>query len=205
MIEYWTDTAIVAAVDPGVSCEVDQDDVTLVVRTVASGQVQKGACKFYAARETVLLKSIPSSNVQFEKDTRTPPVSQYVSPVTDAQDWTVHVLRSSTANYPFAYGGMDNFRIGPLAPGFVVEEVDLGYVEMTAAQCKQSTLDGKFSSDGYWNAQLYKNYKSSQADVQFGDQLCVDQAVGMFHMPSHDYSNYWLAVYVTGPRGISPW
>jgi hypothetical protein len=207
-IEYWTDTAIVAAVDPGVSGEVDQDDVNLVVRTVASGQVQKGACKFYAARETVLLKSIPSSNVQFEKDSRTPGVSQFVSPVTDTPDWTLHVLRSSNSNYPFAYGGGDAFRIGPLAPGFVVQELDLGYVEMTEAQCKQKTLNGNFSKNGNWFTELDNSRKFSLATVFFGDQLCVDQGdgqAGSFRFEPQSYSNYWLAVYVTGPKGVQPW
>src|SRR5262249_36385558 len=48
VVEFWSDDSIVATVDSGVSGELDQDNVTLVVKTMGAGQVQKGGFRFYA-------------------------------------------------------------------------------------------------------------------------------------------------------------
>src|SRR5262249_19737210 len=135
-IEFWTDNMIVAAVDPGVAGELDQDNVTLVVKSV-SGQVQKGGFRFYAARETVLLSSIPAGDTPFYNGA--PPTQwdiQYASPVTDSPGATARVVRSSLyRDLPFR--NADYYLVRGLAPGFLADSVQLGWAGMTASQCAQ--------------------------------------------------------------------
>lgn len=59
-IDSWTDSGIVVHVPSDVSGELDQDNVTLAL-TISGMALQVPGCKFYAARDEVLLSSMPQS------------------------------------------------------------------------------------------------------------------------------------------------
>jgi hypothetical protein len=225
-VEFWSDDKIVAAVDANVSGELDQDNVTLVVRPVRATEMQKGGFKFYAARESVLLGVVPSSQVLLSTD-----ISkgvQYVSPVTDAGGWTTHVAREREQDR--LYPGVDVYDFSDLAPGFAVESVAWGTVEISQDMCNRFVYGptrfpilapGQINRFGKWDVQgngkkINVSYQvleckspdgndangASQPGQQQGMGGVIDTIRAM--APVMDSSYYWLAVYVTGPRGIQP-
>ena len=63
-VRGWTDRAIIAKVDPSVTGELDQNNVSLVIETASGQRGQSSGFSFYAMRGPAFpLKSIPSSAV----------------------------------------------------------------------------------------------------------------------------------------------
>src|SRR5260370_38769763 len=61
-VEYWSDTSIIAAMDPSLMGELDHlGNVTLVVAPANAKQVQTTGHNFYAARQEVQLTTFPQS------------------------------------------------------------------------------------------------------------------------------------------------
>ncbi|HEY6249489.1 MAG TPA: hypothetical protein VI685_05985, partial [Candidatus Angelobacter sp.] len=68
MVEYWTDTSILVALDPNLSGEPDHiGNVTLVVAPANGPQVQAKGFNFYAARAEVQLVTMPQSQANLQK------------------------------------------------------------------------------------------------------------------------------------------
>jgi hypothetical protein len=199
VVEFWSDDSIVATVDPGVSGELDQDNVTLVVKTTGAGQIQRGGFRFYAARETVLLGSIPAGDTPFYSGA--PPTQwdvQYTSPVTDSSASTARVTRSS--NYSvLPLRNIDTYDLRGLAPGFVGDSLQAAWSGMTQQQCAQAIVPGRLELTGNfivaWNDKGFT--------VEYPVQQCNNYD-SLYPPRQVDAANYWVTVWVTGPRGVSP-
>src|SRR5262249_2798967 len=127
-IQFWNDTSIVARVQPDLSKELDRDNVNLVVVAGNGHQTQFQGYKFYAARQTYLLASIPnpSSKIIFG-----PPDIAHCEL---AQGWTfwdcevgsdpqdglaVEVVRAGVAGDK----GTDQLTLSGMKPGFEISDV----------------------------------------------------------------------------------
>jgi hypothetical protein len=198
-IELWTDTQILAKVDPTISGEQDQDNVSLVVAPASGPQVQATGFSFYAAREEVQLTKIPKSAVTFASisDIKWRDIlPQYSSPAVLFPGATSGTYRYDLDSW-FG-GGQDYYDFSGLAPNFTTSNQDLKHTEWTAGNC-------------YSGGTLYRDTNFSA--VWDGDNIRV--TFGYFHCHAPDIllvkgeeiaaSNYGLSVWVVGPRGIDPW
>jgi hypothetical protein len=198
-IENWNDTYIIAEVDPRVTGELDQNNVTLVVVPLGAREVQKTGFKFYAMRETTLLVKIPMSSVNLAQvtDTGGQPVafgsqnaSKYSSPGSTFPGTSGEVFRAATSVFP---GGQDLFDFSKLRPGFTTESMSFYYSVLPN--------DGdSYQVNGSWNAEWV------------GDNIRVSWQMQHSHSASfgaadedRSLSDYGLSVWVTGPKGVSPW
>jgi hypothetical protein len=195
-IEFWSDTQIIAKVNPQVTGELDQSNVTLVVVPSGAPQVQKAGFKFYAVRETMLLaKILPSVFVPAAvTDTANHPVlAQYSSPGSGYfPGRSASVVRDATSVFN---GGQDFFDFSKMKPGFIAESMVFEYWDMPPEQRVN------FQENGVSNAEWV------------GDNIRVSWKMQHFHTspfltaPARDdsQSGYALNVWVSGPRGVSPW
>ncbi len=197
-IEFWSDTKIVARLDPQITRELDQANVTLVVVPSGAAQVQKTGFKFYAMRETTLLTKIPTSAVHFQSRTETAgqPVSvDYGSPSNNPifAGMSMNVTRGA---YSAFKGGLDYFDFSKLRPGFTTENMQLMYWVMP------NYCHFKYQVYGEWNAE----WDGDNIRVHWQQQYCPGQekASGQSYYIS-GVSYYGLSVWVSGPKGVSPW
>jgi hypothetical protein len=205
-IEFWSDTQIVAKVDPQVTGELDQDNVTLVLAPSGAPQLQKPGFKFYALRESTLLTRIPMSTVALAQvtDTGGHPVnfgpqdnSKFLSPTTGGQQsagMSAEVSRAAT--YVFN-GGQDLFDFSKMKPGFTTENMQLKYWVLP------NTCGDNYQIQGTWNAE----WAGDNIRVSWQMQHCHEASSAVFGVGSMDYSlsDYGLSVWVNGPRGVNPW
>ena len=204
-IEFWTDTQIVAKVDPMISGEPDQDNVSLVVAPVSGPQVQASGFSFYAAREWVKLTTIPQSAVTLAavNDNGGNSVQPaYIAPAKDYADASAQVYRQTNGGGMFG-GGQDYYNFKNLARGFVTDSMWLKHSDLNASDWAdisgvQVTLyiDSGFSAA--WDG-------DTGIRVNFGEQhIHVHDNIGSWN---EDYgaSSYALLVAVVGPRGVDPW
>ena len=195
-IEFWSDTQIIAKVVPQVTGELDQSNVTLVVVPSGSPQVQKPGFKFYAVRETTLLAKISPSvfvPAAVTDAANHPVLAQYGSPGSGYfPGRSASVVRDATSVFN---GGQDFFDFSKMKPGFITESMAFEYWEMPLEQRVN------FQENGASNAEWV------------GDNIRVSWKMQHFHTspfltaPARDdsQSGYALTVWVTGPRGVSPW
>jgi hypothetical protein len=195
-IEFWSDTEIVAKVDPGVTREPDQDNVTLVLSPVGAAQMRKEGFRFRAVRETVILRSIPRSWANLDLAHG----GEQVGFGEPGPDESARVGRYLGGNDSFP-PGTDSFRIRGLARGFVLDSYQVwgGRTDTNRSFC-----------DGEMGGQ----YFHGKYDATFlePDTFVVYWGVWGCHvspyllLPGSDYarSDYALAVWVRGPRGVSP-
>ena len=184
-IEFWSDTQIVAKVNPQVTGELDQNNVTLVVVPSGAPMVQKTGFKFYAMRETTLLAKIPRSMLDLRPltdETGSPVVQVYSSPAGQGLvGMSAGIERSSPGLF---LAGNDYYDFKDLKPGFFPESVQVKYYPLPG-RCNVY-----FVERGTW----YTEWK--------GDSGLV---VGWMMQHCHQsYSYYGLSVWVSGPRGVSP-
>lgn len=204
----WSDTAIVVNVDPQLSGEVDQQNVTLVIEPVGGSPIQKAGNKFLAAYEDVNLQTIPKSAVKFSQQTGlgaskgsvvlapalsvVAPDLLYFSPAQMPKGMTAEVFRGGTTS--FFPASTDYFDFSGLAHGFWVVSMQL-HQESDPTGC-DSGSEGVLGS---WNAQWESNGNIRVTWKEFRclySKLSPDPAV---------WSDYALSVTVKGPRGIDPW
>ena len=198
-IEFWSDTHIVAKVNPQVTGELDQANVTLVVVPSGASQVQKPGFKFYAMRETTLLTKIPAGAVSFAPLTDTGGRS-VPSAIASPGDGTYGFGGMSASVVRFAHfvfpGGQDLFDFGKLRPGFTTENMQLQTWTLP------STGGDSYQVQGAWNAEWV------------GDNIRVSFQMQHYHESAGlsgggdidvSESHYGLSVWVSGPKGVSPW
>jgi hypothetical protein len=207
-VEFWSDTSIVAAVDPNVTGELDQDSgVTLVVKPVATPQMQLGGFRFYALRETVQLPSVPRND--FNRPIALPPGMGSFNCQMDSVDFsspagnaTAHVVRTGTHGLPrglCANSTVDMYMFDDLAPGFTTDSFQYSYTEITQNQCTAEGVgQGALTYAGNWDAQFVGDNIRLSFRVQDCSSTLMTKAVSV------DASVYWLTVWVTGPKGLSP-
>jgi hypothetical protein len=206
----WTDTMIVVSVDPNLTGELDQTNVTLVVEPVGGSPITKPGNDFLAPREVVELATIPQSKVQF---TQLPPSSKgspttapsavyganpagfalnYHTPSNLPTGMSAEVFRGGTT--VFFPDGYDVYDLHTLASGFFIDSFQLHY-DPDPTPCDADTA----GSRGSWSA-TFDSLTSIR--VSWKEVRCHQAWMGT----SPDvWSQYALNVFVKGPRGIDPW
>jgi hypothetical protein len=211
----WNDTAIIVKVDPNVTGELDQENVTLVIEPAGGGApIQKSGNQFLAARQDVTLQTIPQSAVQFYSGIVTSVGGKKTGPLTNTGSTTAtlsvtnpellyftpsqspaghsaEVFRGGTTS--FFSTGSDLFDMSGLARGFLAESFQL-YQAADPTGCDKGTG----GSEGSWNA----TWSGTNIRVGWKEFQC--------HLPwmgggPDVWSDYSLSVTVKGPRGIDPW
>jgi hypothetical protein len=206
----WTDTSIIVNVDPQLSGEVLQQNVTLVIEPVGGSPIQKAGNKFLPAYEDVNLQTIPQSAVKFSQQgsvsaskgsvVLNPALSLvttpllYFSPAQVPKGMTAEVFRGGTGTSFFPVA-TDYYDFSGLAQGFWVVSMQL-HQEADPTGCAPDTA----GSEGSWNAQWES---SGNIRVSWKEWRCH-----LAFMAPNDpdvWSDYALSVMVKGPRGIDPW
>jgi hypothetical protein len=195
-IDTWTDGGIVVHVPSDLSGELDQDNVTLSL-TVSGMSLQAPGMKFYAAREEILLNSVPLREASLGGPRPRPNFPFFQSPGFG----TLDVQRNNDNSFSPA---SDLYSFEGLQRGFVPVAFQAEpYAPLTADQCNYmiNRSGMTISFDGAWNAQWDSN------------RLRVDWRVSHCYAPqdsTHPAYNEWAAwygakIWVSGPRGVNPW
>jgi hypothetical protein len=207
----WRDTAIVASLDTRLTGELDRDNVTLVIEPASGSPMEEPGFKFFAARETVQLKSIPDLAIRlgapsddwiasFRQGVPGLAVDVYRSAVWDPQNPNEH--------RPFE-PGTDVFDFSILAAGFNVASAQIEHFDGDSSEVviKKST-----GWNVVWEANGVRvNWGVSEVSTCFNGN-CKDWQGQLQASLSGQVSNnyveaslYGLNVWVSGPRGVSPW
>ncbi len=198
-IEFWTDTQIVAKVDPMISGEQDHDNVILVIAPSSGPQAQALGFKFYAAREEVELVQIPQSAITLAtvSDNKWRDITpEYVTPSDRFPGASARVSRSDGDS---SFGaGLDYYDFSGLAPGFTTSNMQLQYSVWTASSCYSG---GTLYEDKNFNVA----WDGDNIRLNFGYFHCHAPSVGLVGGEEIAFSQYGLSVWVIGPRGIDPW
>jgi hypothetical protein len=205
----WGDTAIIAGVDPQVTGEADQHDLTLVVEPQGKPAIRKQGFRFFAERETVLLQTIPQSAIVFGKSDNADSFFRYDSPSVQKPGMSAGVVRVADAGSGFGNDlgrKTDYFNLAStLAPGFETQSAQLA-IPWSFIPKKDTTYSLPKGQDvtGLWNVDwdggnLAITWHQWPHDAESGDPI-----VGP---PGHLLwiSIYSLNVWVMGPRGVDPW
>lgn len=185
IVNFWSDDSIIASMDSGVSGELDQSDVHLVVILASGQQLDFPGQRFYAVRETTTLTTIPKDWVRFAsvKDAGGHPVPTAYWP-------TASVSRASGDR--FSGGGQDYYDFSRLKPGFTTESFHLSYLWINHYNTAITTV----YTDGLFQAA----WDGDNVAVTLGAQTEHNNAV----RTDRAFSVYSLTVQVTGPRGVDP-
>jgi hypothetical protein len=189
-VDTWTGSGIVVHVPADLSGEFDQDNVTLTL-TISGLSVQAPGFKFYAARDEVLLSSLPVREAALAGPQLRPNFPFFQSPGFGTFD----VQRNSDTTYG---PGTDHFSFDGLQRGFVPAAFQASrYAPLTADQCNYMVNKSgmQISFDGQWNAQWD------------GNRLQVDWPVAHCYASGYNEWAAWYGtkIWVIGPRGIDPW
>ncbi|HKF20314.1 MAG TPA: hypothetical protein VKE93_02025 [Candidatus Angelobacter sp.] len=195
-VDTWTDGGIVVHVPSNLSGELDQDNVTLSL-TISGMPLQAPGMKFYAAREEILLNSMPAREASLGGGHLPPNFPFYQSPGFGTLDVQRNTDKSfSPASDLFSFEGLQR---GFVPVAFQAEP----YAPQTADQCNYmiNRSGMTISFDGAWNAQWDSNH------------LRVDWRVSHCYAPqdsTHPAYNSWASwygakIWVMGPRGVNPW
>ncbi len=231
-INYWSDSEIDAALDPNLEGELDEDNVTLVVKLADGTQLKATGFKFYAARgEPIPLHVIPSYSYRAKEGTG--PTS-FVSPLANndpgaylARDkWQLiprtgdnrcdDPVNSSTLTKG-SDAGVDYYDFGKLAQGFTTDSYSSVYWYNSANSCRSAL---NVDTNSYCNKGPSVTPGDNMLDVQWdGDNIRVGWRTQLCAWGGWEYQNgtwnrvfdvysmsrYALTVYVVGPKGVKPW
>ena len=219
-IQEWHENWIKLNLDPTLSGVLDQDNLTLVVQRADGMQTSKSGFKFYAARETKLLRQIPQqyfSLNKFRPDNAATSSWQatYTSP-SSSSDTALPSLGGLTAEVWWQFpsyelkgnfdpyvlrSGDDYYEFSHLQPGFAPDSAWMEWVDIS---CDQGNLvtDSKGKFDLEWT-------NDNKLRVFWTGEICKVHNGG-FGVQSDDFqmppgSMYGVNVWVTGPRGVDPW
>ncbi len=208
-IEFWTDTEIELKVDPTLTGEPDQNNVSLVIVPAGGAQAQLQNCKFYAMRQEVTLTHLPQSAVTLASivDDAGAAVTnvKYSSPYTGGMDLSQKVEGTFAAGVDrfnetrFNPQGADVWDLSGLSPGFVPSQFSLGHWDTFCADPGMNlNQEETVYTDGHWGAQW---------DAGSPNHIVVNLAEWHCHTAGGDTSNssYALEIQVTGPIGVNPW
>jgi hypothetical protein len=195
-VRGWSDRAIIAKLDPNVTGELDQNNISLVVETSAGQRAQANGFSFYAVRGPAFqLKGIPKSATSanmsgtpgltidsFEGVFASPCYKLWADDV--VTDCTAKVFRGPgtalTASISNKVPIVDTFA-PKLKPGFV----------LSAAIVQLSTL--KEAEGDVLNPYMVKFT---------GNQVSINEQP-MRDSTGHNFSFYGVKLFVSGPAGIS--
>lgn len=216
-IEEWSDNWIKLRLDPKLSGVDDQNNLTLVVQRADGKQVTKGGYKFYAARDTILLKQIPQSHFSLNKfrpdqstiqnwtPTYTSGSSQKVTPNLAGMSAEVHWNITTDPNGVMV-GGNDIYDFSRLHSTFSLSNAQMEWKDVA---CSDANFSQFVASKDNWNIDWYQ---STGVQVTWQGQICTDpncvKNASTFQnacFVGWAESNYGIDVWVTGPRGLDPW
>ncbi len=196
VVDTWTDTGIIVHVPQTLSGELDQDDVTLAL-TISGMRVQATGFKFRAARQEVELVSIPRSEATLAGPNLRPNFPFYQSPGFG----TVDVQRPAGESFN---PGTDYYSFDKLQRGFVPTAFQASpYAPLTAEQCDYmlNYLDMNINFIGTW----YAGWEGNRLRIDWRVSHCSAPAITS-KVPYNSWAAWYGAkIWVTGPRGVSPW
>ncbi|WP_162601753.1 hypothetical protein [Occallatibacter savannae] len=197
----WTDSYIDVRINPALS-GVSDFSADLVVQLPIGRTLQLAHCQFLAARgEPQLLRSIPAAWVRLDSSSlstrsihqvefESPPMSGEEMPP-DASGASAFIARSD----PQAFStGKDIYDLSQLAPGWVVESVQL---RVFSAACPG--LSKIPVSNGSWETSWTRN----GFIVEWAGETCSSPIPPVFNFTLNS-SQYAANVWVVGPAGTQP-
>jgi hypothetical protein len=216
-IEQWSDNWIKLSIDPNLAGIDDQDNVTLVIQRQDGKQADKGGFRFYAARDTILLHSIPQQYFSLDRfrpdnavtnswtPTYTSASSAAVAPNLPGMSAEVQWKLTTDPNNALV-GGSDIYDFSHLHSTFGLENA---LMEWEDVSCDPSNYVFASSKDN-WGIDWYQN---TGVKITWQGQTCNPKpsscgGVGPFQgdcFTSPPETNYGVDVWVTGPRGLDPW
>ena len=200
-IESWRDDYIDARINPGLT-GIPDFAAELVIQLPSGRNVQLTHCQFLAARgEPQLLRSIPAAWVRLDATSlsaraihqvefESPPVAGAETPP-DAVGSSAFIVRSNPQ--PFSTG-RDSYDLSQLAPGWVVESVQLRV--FNAACPGESRLP---VSNGSWET----SWTAHGFVVAWADETCSSPIPPVFNFTLSS-SQYATDIWVIGPAGTQP-
>ncbi|HET9309367.1 MAG TPA: hypothetical protein VFO46_25355 [Candidatus Sulfotelmatobacter sp.] len=214
IVKFWSENSIVVSLHPDLSGLPDLDNITLVVQRNDKQQTQKPGFKFYAARQTVPLKQIPSSWVRLEEfpygaQYSSPPSgpgpapnpgSAYVSRFIDGYKFDPSVPEGCGPGKAYCPQYVDHYDFSQLAPGWTTDSFQVTIYPQTCPFTVTYREDF-----GTWNWD-WAETDSNNIRGYLSDTTCSGFFAGM---PLKNYQNwtgsyYALQVWVAGPRGLDP-
>lgn len=207
-VEFWSDTSIIAAIDPNLSGELDHlGNVTLVVAPATGPQVQAKGFNFYAARAEVQLTTMPQSqaNLQTILDAagqNTVSVNFYAPSRFTNPGATAEVVRQDSGRFG---SGIDSFNFNQLSPGFYADQAMFWHNDLTQDECSALfgvTTQMTLYTDGNWNVAWDDAANALRVTTQ--ERHCHSTLAGL-SSNDESTSDYAIAVWVNGPRGVDPW
>ncbi len=216
-IEEWSDNWIKLHLDPKLAGVDDQSNLTLVVQRADGKQTSKGGYRFYAARDTILLKQIPQnhfslnkfrpdqSTIQNWKPTYSSGSSPNVKPNLPGMSAEVHWDLTADPN-DVLVGGDDIYDFSHLHSTFALSDA---LMEWKDVGCDPNS-DQLAASTNNWKIDWYQ---TAGVQVSWQGQMCKSipgSCGGGFPVHTDCFestpeSNYGIDVWVTGPRGVDPW
>jgi len=232
-INYWSDSEVDVALDPNLEGEMDEDNVTLVVKLADGTQLKAPGFKFYAARgEPIPLQVIPSYALQ-AKYGGTPPTT-FVSPQSGnvpgaylAREKSQFISRTvgnkctdpiNSSTLPKGHdSGVDYYDFSKLRQGFTTDSYSWVYWYNSANDCRAlqkvdtrnycekgpSVTPGDNLLEVQWDGDNIKVGWRTQFCAWSGWELQNGTWNGVFDV--YSMSRYALTVYVVGPKGVTPW
>ncbi len=216
-IEQWSDNWIKLSIDPNLDGVDDQDNVTFVIQRQDGKQASKGGFRFYAARDTILLHSIPQQYFSLDRfrpdnavtnswtPTYTSASSAAVAPNLPGMSAEVQWNLTTDPNNVLV-GGSDIYDFSHLHSTFGLENAQMEWEDVS---CDPSNYVFASSKDN-WGIDWYQN---TGVKITWQGQTCNPKpgscgGVGPFQgdcFTSPPETNYGVDVWVTGPRGLDPW
>lgn len=212
-IQYWSDNEIDARVDPYISGELDQDNVSLVISPAQAPQIKAMGFKFVAARSdpAVLLPSIPSSWVDLQQVTaqnkqfNPPKVSaSYSSPAAGgsvpqaANGDSAYVSRYFGAKFP---EGADWYHFNHLASGWTTDSMQFSSYDEDSCPwvvTYKQTIGNGFAE---W---IGDDIRVWWANISCSGFMPSPLGIPLATYSNHTGSYYALDVWVRGPRCTDP-
>lgn len=209
-IKFWSDNSIALSLDESISGFPDLDNLTLVVQRSDGQQTQKSGFKFYAARQTVELKTIPTPWVTLATLTSgfktlnpeysSPPTSDDGGPGPGAG--SAYVSRFFYGQKFDPSGRYDHFYFKNLAPGWTTDSFQMFTYDLSCPYTVTWRQNFGTWSSGWDGDNIY---------VGLSDTSCsgFNPASMILGIPLNIYQNrtgsyYTLKVWVSGPRGLDP-
>jgi hypothetical protein len=229
-IEFWSDTAIIAALDPNLSGEPDQQGtVNLVIAPVGAPQVEASGFNFYAVREMIPLPSFPLNwaHLQQVKDTQgwgSVVGTTYYSPANASPGRLVYQAGNPVGDCPnnlfvTAGGpggwtldvdraecgrigtGTDTFDLTNLPAGLDPYAFQIRTQDFSQADCNQAPGNDTLYFDGSWSELWTGNANIIQITTQ--STTChASGDVAWGGGGTFGLSSYSLQIWVLRPRGV---
>lgn len=218
-IRFWSDNEIDVSLDESISGFPDLDNLNLVVKRADGKQTQKGGFKFYAARQTVLLQTIPQSWAKlyhfpdtWSSNYSSPPASGFLYPkpaisAPGPSAGSAYVSRSADGQrFDITLPIYDYYDFSHLAPGWTTDSFEIDPYEASCPADSGWTVTYK-QSFGTWTG----DWDGNNVRVGLSDTSCSGFWAPCVAAPwtCQNYQNwsgsyYALKMWVTGPRGTDP-